>query len=225
MEKEEFDPIWDEIYSEGRQINKYPFDSIVSMVFKLKGKIKKDEKQLKLLELGCGCGNNLLFAANEGFDIYGIDASQYAIKIAKKFLNDNNVDSNLTVGSFSQLPYPDNFFDLVIERGSLGQASQSVAKKAVLETHRVLKTSCYFYSEIFSDKSISPHVLNENGTIVVHDGPFKGCGNMTFYTEKMLMELMSSFSIEELSHINKYYLKGDFKDFNESRWLTLCKKN
>ena len=39
--------------------------------------------------MGCGAGNNLLFAANNGFDCYGIDASEKAIELAKSFFDEN----------------------------------------------------------------------------------------------------------------------------------------
>ena len=55
-----FDKKWEtEIYSAKRQLNKYPFDSLVSIVHYLfKKKIKNN---ISALDLGCGAGNNTKF--------------------------------------------------------------------------------------------------------------------------------------------------------------------
>ena len=86
-----FDLAWEKhIYKKKLQINKYPFDWVVSSVVKHidKEKIKK----FKVVDLGCGTGNNLEFLADIGFkEIIGIDGSQSAIRFAKqKFLKKKN---------------------------------------------------------------------------------------------------------------------------------------
>ena len=81
MSSKEFDDIWDKIYSRKEQCNKYPFDNIVTILFRLLPLLKGVEKP-KVLEIGCGVGNNLISAANEGYSVFGIDASKYAIDMA-----------------------------------------------------------------------------------------------------------------------------------------------
>jgi hypothetical protein len=61
-----FDPVWDEIYGQGRHFNHYPYDAVVSFVFNNRpGDRPRD--QVRVLEVACGAGNNLWFAAREGF--------------------------------------------------------------------------------------------------------------------------------------------------------------
>ena len=42
-------------------------------------------------------------------EIHGIDISEYAIKNSKK-----EVKNNLVLGNATKLPWPDNYFDLVV---------------------------------------------------------------------------------------------------------------
>ena len=224
MGREDFDEIWDTIYAEGRQQNKYPFISIVSLIFYLKKIINKNTSNIKILEVGCGTGNNLLFASENGFDCYGIDASEKAIEIAKTFFEKNKKKCNLKIGSFANLPYENNFFDLVIERAALTQTSFKVAKKAVEEINRVLKSDGFFYSEIFSDSSNPPHIKNDDNTVLPTKGPFVGVGKMTFYSKEMLLDLIKDFKIINLSHTHKSYLRGQYENFNDCHWSTLCQK-
>ena len=45
----------------------------------------KDRKNIKLLETGCGSGGNLKMLIKEKFDVYGLDNSEKAINVCKKF--------------------------------------------------------------------------------------------------------------------------------------------
>ena len=48
-------PVWEKNYR-NKRYNKYPFDLVVSFIFKnFKNKIRKN---VKVLDLGCGGGNN-----------------------------------------------------------------------------------------------------------------------------------------------------------------------
>ena len=81
--------IWEKnIYSKKKQLNIFPFPGIISF---FKKKDFKNRSKTKILEIGCGAGNNLIFLAEEGFDVSGIDFAVSAIKIAKKKIDQKKI--------------------------------------------------------------------------------------------------------------------------------------
>lgn len=87
----------------------------------------------RALELGSGTGrlaNNLLKIAEE---VYGVDQSAEVLKIAQE----KYPKLKLTCAEVIDLPYKDNYFDLVIINGSLHHFF--AVKATFAEAHRVLK--------------------------------------------------------------------------------------
>jgi 2-polyprenyl-3-methyl-5-hydroxy-6-metoxy-1,4-benzoquinol methylase len=124
-------PVWEqEVYGRGRQLNRYPYHAVVSFVFRSFGNVA-DRSSVRLLELGCGAGNNLWFAAREGFDVAGIDGSVTAIGFAKERFAQDELRGDLRVGCFSALPWEDDSFDAVIDRGALTCVRRSVIENAL----------------------------------------------------------------------------------------------
>ena len=92
------DPAWEEaIYSQGRHLNRYPFDAVVSFVYRYRPKVRAPQ-QIRILEVGCGAGNNLWFAAREGFDVAGIDGSDSAVDHARRRFEQEGLNGDLRVG-------------------------------------------------------------------------------------------------------------------------------
>lgn len=92
----------------------------------------------KTLELGCGTGRlaNSLFQISA--EVYGVDLSEAVLKIAKtKYPN-----LKLKCSEVINLPYPDDYFDLVIVNGSLHHFF--AVEKTFQEAKRVLKSGGYF---------------------------------------------------------------------------------
>nr|MDC2855936.1 class I SAM-dependent methyltransferase [Ningiella sp. W23] len=103
-----FDSIWEDIYSKGNHLNLYPFDAVVSFLFN-KQLRNIPRSQQNVIEVGCGAGNNLWFAAREGFNVSGIDASTSAINFAKHRFKQEKLLGNFDVGNFIELPYESCF--------------------------------------------------------------------------------------------------------------------
>ena len=196
-----FDPIWEQIYGEGRQLAKYPYSSIVSLLFSQSKPMKDDGTPTKLLEVGCGAGNNLWFAAREGYATTGLDASEHAINYARQRFADDGLDGKFDVGDFTQLPYGDNEFDIAIERGALSQTPKPAAREAISEVARVLHAGALFYAEIYSDRGTSRGTEAEGGVLVDIEGPFAGIGQMAFYSQNEIESLFAGqMEIVALSH-------------------------
>lgn len=69
----------------------------------------------RLLELGCGDGCLTLPLARKGFETYGLDISPTAIAWAKEKAQAQALNPDFRIGNVLDLPYPDYFFDLVVD--------------------------------------------------------------------------------------------------------------
>ena len=103
------DPVWEKKYSSNSDINRYPWDTIVSWIWRNIGNAKPSD--LNVLEVGCGTGNNLWFAAREGFNVYGIDGSESAINYARNRFSDEGLIGEFIVGDIITLPFANHFQD------------------------------------------------------------------------------------------------------------------
>lgn len=70
----------------------------------------------RVLDVGCGAGNHLLFLSKLGLDITGIDASPYMISRARERLGKR---CTLKTGIAEDLPFDDNEFDLAVLTNTL----------------------------------------------------------------------------------------------------------
>ena len=197
-------PIWEEtIYGKYNQFNLYPFDSVVTFIYRNYPR-DKERAQIKLLELGCGSGNNLWFAAREGFNVTGIDGSESAISFAKNRFFKENLEGCFINGDFTSLPLKNNEFDLVIDRCSIVCVNFEGAKKTLKEVFRVLKLGGLFFLNLYSDRhsSYMTSNLQENGfSSDIKDGTLIGLGELCFYGKKDLDKLINSeWIIKSIKH-------------------------
>ena len=92
----------------------------------------------RVLDIGCGAGNHLLFLNQLGLDITGVDASPYMVNIARKRLGDR---CNLKTGMAEDLPFDDNEFDLAVLINTLEFLDDPL--KALREAGRVAKKKVF----------------------------------------------------------------------------------
>tara|TARA_B110000305_G_C19461139_1_gene654469 strand:+ start:2347 stop:3003 length:657 start_codon:yes stop_codon:yes gene_type:complete len=180
--------VWDKKFS--KNTAKYPSENLIIFIAKNFFQIK-NRKQIKILEIGSGGGANLLFLSKEGFDVFGIDGSEVAIKKSKKLFDSEKSSVNLCLGDISHLNYEDNFFDLVIDNECLYSNDTKSSIKIISEIKRVLKTNGLFYSRTFSLDTYkgSPKKINKYEFRDSVDGPFANTG---------LFRLSDSNSINEI---------------------------
>lgn len=157
-----FDTRWEEqVYSAGRQLNKYPSEVIVSLVFRRFGSVA-DKSSMRILDLGCGAGNNTRFLASLGFRVDAIEGSESAVAVARDRLAEDGLTADVRVGDFRTLPYDDGVFDCVIDRGAVTHNRRADIVSTFAEVHRVLKPGGLFFSQMFS----TDHRDRENGRSV-----------------------------------------------------------
>ena len=145
----------EDVYRAGKQLNRYPFDQVVSFVYR--NRPQKPRGKTSILEVGCGAGNNLWFAAREGFLVAGIDSSKTAIEYARGRFEAEGLQGDLRIGDFSELPWGDGGFDLVLDRGALATCPEKMGT-AIGEIYRVLCGGGKFYFNPYREEHIG-HVL------------------------------------------------------------------
>ena len=143
---------WDKFYEEGGEYTmmQYPFGIVIEFINRYcsKKEIKgKDPKTIKVIEFGCGSGANIRHAAKLGLDVYAVDISATAIEYAKAKFKEEGLpvnDSNFKVCSFDQVEFPDNYFDMVIDRGALLYADNDTFIRTINNIHKMLKKGGMF---------------------------------------------------------------------------------
>ncbi|OGY18569.1 MAG: hypothetical protein A2900_03085 [Candidatus Chisholmbacteria bacterium RIFCSPLOWO2_01_FULL_50_28] len=70
--------------------------------------IRQFKKEGKVLDVGCATGIFMVEAQKEGFDVYGVDVSDYAIGIARRRFSDR-----VTMSSIERATFEKNAFDIV----------------------------------------------------------------------------------------------------------------
>jgi ubiquinone/menaquinone biosynthesis C-methylase UbiE len=115
--------------------DKFTEPSLV-LLRKIMLKMALPEEDMRVLEVGCGTGENLKLFKKSGCEVYGIDLSPSMTKVATKKLGEN---AHILLGDASQLPYSDNHFDLVIAMLTLHEMSNSIRSPIISEMKRVMK--------------------------------------------------------------------------------------
>ena len=207
--------VWEtEVYARGRQINRWPHTEIVSRV--LRAAAKADRSSIRILELGCGAGNNLRFLAEEGFQTFGIDASPTAIAEARELLNINGLDGIFHAGDIGALPWANRYFDLVIDRAALVHNAPDRIGKILEESGRVLKSAGRIISVGLKgtrhpDLRFGRRGKNGAWCDFAH-GKFKGLGETSFFQASEVENLFRDFDIETAERLIRKTLSEEVLD-------------
>jgi len=106
----------------------------------------------KLLCLGFGEGQNLAYLAAQGFDCYGTEIARGRLLFTKKMLKQKRRKADLRLVESNILPFPDNFFDIVVAWQSLYYNAPETFREALKEIERVIKPEGKFLSSMVSPK-------------------------------------------------------------------------
>lgn len=205
-----FDKKWEEVH-QNKIWGKYPAEELVRFICRKYSNIS-DRKKIKILDLGCGGGANTWFLCNEGFDVYAIDGSTTAIDKTKSFIENMKFNAKFHVADASSLPFPDNYFDCVIDIACIYANTTEGIKKILKEVNRVLKPhACLFSSYLINDKTTgykTGEQLEANTFRNMSDGLFANIGIAHFFNKTEITQFFSSSkfmvkSIDELTRTDQ----------------------
>lgn len=193
------DTIWEKLFST-QEWGRYPPECVVRFVARNFYPVP-DRGKLRLLDAGCGPGACTWFMAREGLQISGIDGSTSAIKSAQERLRSEKLKADLRVGDYTTLPWPDEYFDGVIDNVSFYANLLADWQRAVDEVYRVLKPGGLFFSSSFTTKTwgFNTGLEVEPGTFrEIPAGPLRERGLCHFVDEAQLRDILRRFSRVEI---------------------------
>jgi SAM-dependent methyltransferase len=87
----------------------------------------------RVLDIGCGSGENAIWLAQQGFDVVACDLSPTAIQRAKDKLLATEAEVCFLVADFLADPIPDSPFGFVFDRGCLHCMDDESERKSFVE--------------------------------------------------------------------------------------------
>ncbi|MFX0100555.1 MAG: class I SAM-dependent methyltransferase [Candidatus Hodarchaeota archaeon] len=216
---------WERNYSKGRY-NKWPHDLVVSNIMRRFG--KKERENVKILDLGCGGGNNLIFISEEGFDAYGIDGSPSSIEITKQRLKEKNLNATVKRANFKEIPFDTNYFNCVIDRASIYCNFWSDIEKIVDEIFRILRVGGIYLGFLPTNN----HPAKEFGEMVETNtysnfsrGTYSNSDIAHFFTKEEIETLFNKFKIKTLGEHSIKYITNNTNDLGEfSEYILVAEK-
>jgi ubiquinone/menaquinone biosynthesis C-methylase UbiE len=205
---------WNQILREKRYSKEEPDESVVNFVSLL----KKGNKKLRVLDLGCGAGRHQVYMASQGIETHGIDLSETGLNLTKERLKQQKLESHLIKCDMNSLPYVSFCFDAVISLHTIYHQRLKGIQKVISEIRRVLKTEGFLLVNFLSKRTYSygKGVEIEEDTFIEQEGAEKGVIHH-FADEEEVKRLFSSFKIVDLKLI-----EWKVDDKLSSRWMLIA---
>jgi len=160
----------------------------------------KRNKIKRVLDLGCGAGRHCIYLAKNGFDVVGVDASLSALKLAKRWGQEENLSVTLMQATMTHIPFRDCQFDALISVSVIHHALKVDIMKTVGEVYRILKRNGLFLANLtsLSDRRYGAGEKVEAGTF----------RTLEAFEEKRFEELHHYFRKQEASELLACFTKA-----------------
>jgi SAM-dependent methyltransferase len=197
---------------------------------------------LHALELGCGAGPNLVWLAQKGLRVSGVDIASNALRLARENLERSGYADRigeLIEGSADKTPFPDNSFDVVIESCVFQHLERSVRLGAFAEVRRVLKKGGLFVGNMLStghttfQQKKAEQLKDDPGSLYLADGASKiyltNIGLAHFFSREEFDDLLAGFAVVD-PLLDTYYLPQEeakrrgYDEYLQSMWTVYAIK-
>lgn len=200
--------------------------------------LKKNVPKGRVLDYGCGSGNNSIFFIQKGYEVYGVDIENVVLDLVEKNLRFWNVDTKLVTTNFSiitpdstSLPFADGFFDFILSNQVLCYLpSEEQIKKICKEFSRCLRPGGVVFFTMMGPKNyyITHHAKQIHGgryfEISIDDPAHRLYGlRELIYLVRDVDELKSLFS--EFECVSTGYFDQSMLDMvSNFYWIFIGKK-
>jgi SAM-dependent methyltransferase len=158
-----------------------------------------------VLDLGFGDGRNIQLLKNCGLNVSGVEITEEICGKVSEMLKLNNINANLKVGTNTNIPFEDNYFDYILASSSCYYVDgDSTFENNLVEINRVLKPGGYFIANfpLFSNVAgIEESFILKNcelinkGHVIIKNDVYNIRNGYTFRAFQNEIELQNEFSI------------------------------
>ncbi|MFA4819832.1 MAG: class I SAM-dependent methyltransferase [Candidatus Aenigmatarchaeota archaeon] len=178
-------------------------------------KLLKKRKARKVFDLCFGTGRHVIFLAENGFDVYGIDISKTGKAITERKIKQKGLKNvHLKVADMRKIPFKNNTFDAVIAVNALQHNTLNGVKDTIHELKRVLKPNGTLVATLISTKDprykagkqVEPNTFTDLG-----DDPSDIDVPHHFSDKKEATELFSQFNRVKLKEAEGFSERRQMK--------------
>jgi SAM-dependent methyltransferase len=161
---------------------------------------------LHAAELGCGAGPNLLWLANRGLRVSGIDISDTALELCRRTLAEHEGSVvSLVEGSVTEVPWEDASLDIAIESCVFQHLARADREAAFREVDRLVKPGGLFVGHMLErrhsvfERYGDQQLADDPGTLRLEDGSsnyhLTNIGLSHFFAAGELRELLPGWTV------------------------------
>lgn len=239
--KTEMRKTWDESFKHQIQDQSYntsPVEALIrTAAYYMRARYStKEWAQLHFMEMGCGAGPNLLWAAQKGCKVSGIDISPTILPICRDNLKQAGFEDKiveLVEGSVCNTPFCNDSFDVIFESCVFQHLTKEDRMAAFNEVKRVLKPGGAFIGYMLDrdhttyQQKKAEQLPDDSGTLILKDNKsgyyLTNIGLAHFFSRDEYFELLAGFSVIDPCKVT-YYLPTEeagrrgYKSYMQSMW-------
>ena len=100
----------------------------------------------RILDIGCLYANNLVPFAEFGSNLYGVEINRQMVKLAQQSALNLGIEIEVKQGMNRSLPYPNEYFDLVLSMNTIHyEENRDALLDALKEIKRVGNEGCHYF--------------------------------------------------------------------------------
>lgn len=118
-------------------------------------KLIKPNKNIKVLDIGCGEGKDMVYLAKQGYDVYGFDVTKNGINKTLRMAKENNVEVNAFVADINNFDIKEKF-DIIYSTGTIQYLDDDKIDAFFKKVKDMTNVNGINWFNVFVDKAFIP---------------------------------------------------------------------
>jgi SAM-dependent methyltransferase len=176
---------WEQIFKREGYVFPEPAPLVISFAALLKERGAKS-----ILDIGCGTGRHIVHMIKRGFYATGLDNAPTALRLAQKWLQEEQLEADLILSDMCQpLPFENESFDAVLSTQVIHHALLATVIGTAREIQRIVRPGGYIFISVPARKAIeadspAPNEIEPN-TFIPTSGSEKGLPHHLFAPDEL----------------------------------------